>query len=386
MSERTRLRLDGSLPLFAGTRLPFSLEAQRDLMSSRKQQLQLVGRLSGYFHGMWMTKQLRMLSSADTNTLDGTLQVGRGFAAFGARAHANYRLTPSWELTALALSADRRMPLGYLLNVTVARTLLEPETRYGLGLTKRIGQYGVGINGSYSTRNELMLGAQFFAALGREPLTSDWISEGLPMADSGFASVRVFLDENLNGQMDRGETPLQGVGFMIDGGRREMRTDAQGIAYLRRLPTNQHVSLTLDPTTLEDPQWLVGNKGVRLVPRAGRSAQLDFPVIMTGEVDGSVLLVRESKSRPLSGVTVELLTFDANREIRRQTRTAFDGFYLMDSVPPGEYLLQVSPADLRRLNLTNTGQRIVTVSAKGDIINDVELLLRDAPRYASTRQ
>lgn len=386
VSERTRLRFDGSLPFLGTTRLPFSLEAGRDLFSSGREQLQLVGRLSGYFHGTWMTNQLRVLSAADTEVMDGALQIGRGFAAFGLRAQANYSLTPSWDLTAVALSAERRLGFGYLLNTSVARTLLAPETRYGFGLTKKIGQYGIGINSAYSTRDEITLGAQFFAALGREPRTADWVFEGLPMADSGFASVRVFLDENLNGKMDRGEAPLQGVGFSVDGGKRELRTDARGIAYLRRLPTRQAVNLTVDPATLEDPQWLVTNEGVQLVPRAGRSAELDFPVIMTGEVDGSVFLVQADDSRPLAGVTVELLTFDAARKPLRQTRTAFDGFYILESVPPGQYLLRICPADLQRLSLADTGQRLITVSAKGDIINGVELLVRDAPRYATNRR
>lgn len=386
VSERTQLRLDGSFSFLGSTRLPFSLEMERDRLTSGREEVELVGRLSGYFRGTWMTNQVRTVSSAGTEIVDGALQLGRGFAAFGLRAQANYTFAPSWELTAFALSAERRLALGYMLNAGVTRTLLAPETRYGLGLTKRIGQYGFGIHGAYSTRDELTMGAQLFAALGQEPRTADWVFEGLPMADSGFASVRVFLDENLNGTMDRGETPLQGVGFAVDGGQREMRTDAQGIAYLRRLPTKQRVNLTVDPTTLEDPQWLVQKEGVQFVPRAGRPAELDFSVIMTGEVDGTVFLVRGKHSRPVAGVTLELLTLDPHRTPIRQATTAFDGFYVMESVPPGEYLLRVSPVDLKRLKLSDTGQRLITVSPKGDLINGVEVLLCDAARYATGRR
>lgn len=327
-----------------------------------------------------------MLSSGETEIFEGALQMGRGFAAFGLRGQANYSLAPSWELTALALSAERRLPLGYIVNAAVTRTLDTAETRYGLGLNKKLGQYGLGINGAYSTHGEFTLSAQLFAALGREPRTADWVFEGLPMADSGLASVRVFLDENLNGEMDEGEAPLKGVGFSIDGGKRELRTNAEGIAYLRRLPTKQGVNLTVDPATLEDPQWLVQTEGVQLVPRAGRPAELDFPVIMTGEVDGAVLLVRGKNSRPLAGVTLELLPLDPGRPPVREARTAFDGFYVIESIPPGDYLLRVSPADLKRLRLTDTGQRLITVSAKGELINGVELLLCDAARPAVGRR
>lgn len=375
VSERTQLRLDGSIPFYGAARLPFSIDVARDRMTSGRHDLELVGRLSGYSRGTWMTNQVRMLSSSGTEILDGALQMGRGFAAFGLRGQANYSLTPSWELTALTLSAERRLALGYLVNAGVTRTLVAPETRYGLGLNKKIGQYGLGINGAYSTREELTLSAQLFAAFGREPRTADWVFEGLPMADSGLASARVFLDENLNGAMDAGETPLKGVGFTIDGGKRELRTNAEGIAYLRRLPTKQAINLTVDPATLEDPQWLVQTEGVQLVPRAGRAAELDFPVIMTGEIDGTVYLVKGEKHRPAAGVTLELLALHPAITLLRRARTASDGFYIVESVPPGEYLLRVAPEDLKRSKLTDTGTRVITVSPKGDLISGVELLL-----------
>lgn len=85
-----------------------------------------------------------------------------------------------------------------------------------------MGQYGLGINSAYARSRELSVSAQFFTSLGKDPRTDDWVAESLPMADSGFASVRVFLDENLNGVMDAGEQALQGVGFTVNGAQREL--------------------------------------------------------------------------------------------------------------------------------------------------------------------
>ena len=39
------------------------------------------------------------------------------------------------------------------------------------------------------------------------------------------------------------------------------------------------------------------------------------------------------------------LTFDAARKPLRQTRTAFDGFYILESVPPGQNLLRICTDD-----------------------------------------
>jgi hypothetical protein len=196
------------------------------------------------------------------------------------------------------------------------------------------------------------------------------------MADSGFASVRVFLDENLNGVMDAGEQALPGVGFTVNGAQRELRTNNDGVAYLRRLPTRQGVNLAVDPTTLEDPQWALALEGIQVVPRAGTAAELDFPVIMSGEVDGVVFVVKGEKRRPAAGVTLELLAMGAaESKVIRQAKTASDGFFIVESVPPGEYLLRVAAEDMKRAHLVDTGARLVTVTPKGDVISGVDLYL-----------
>jgi hypothetical protein len=52
------------------------------------------------------------------------------------------------------------------------------------------------------------------------------------MANMGAASIRVFLDKNLNGAMDEGDEPIKGAGFTVNGGNHLARTDAAGIAWL----------------------------------------------------------------------------------------------------------------------------------------------------------
>jgi len=168
---------------------------------------------------------------------------------------------------------------------------------------------------------------------------------------------------------------LQGVGFTVNGAQRELRTNADGVAYLRRLPTRQSVNLAVDPTTLEDPQWSLALEGVQLVPRAGTAAELDFPVIMTGEVDGVVYVVTEDKRRPAAGMTLQLLAMDPAFKLVRETKTASDGFFIVEAVPPGDYLLRVAPEDVKRSKLSDTGTRVITVSPKGDLINGVDLFL-----------
>lgn len=74
-------------------------------------------------------------------------------------------------------------------------------------------------------------------------------------------------------------------------------------------------------------------------------------------------------------MTSELLAIDPAFKLVRQAKTASDGFFIVESVPPGNYLLRVAPEEVKRSKLTETGTRVITVSAKGEIINGVDLFL-----------
>src|SRR5690606_8896624 len=117
------------------------------------------------------------------------------------------------------LTADKFLANGYRATIAVAHTFSNPETRYTAGLTKNLGQYGLGLNASYLDTGEIAVGLQLFLAMGRDPRSSDWLFDARSMANNGSASVHMFLDENNNGVMDTGEEPLPGVGFTVNGGR-----------------------------------------------------------------------------------------------------------------------------------------------------------------------
>jgi hypothetical protein len=241
------------------------------------------------------------------------------------------------------------------------------ETRLSGALNKSLGSYGLGVNGFWSNRHEYGGGVQFFMALGLEPRHARMMTDAQPMANMGSASVRVFLDKNLNGKMDGDDEPIQVAGFTINGGNHLARTDADGIAYLARLPAHQSVDLALDPNTLEDPQWQPQVKGVRIVPRPGKVSQVDFAVAITGEIDGTTYFLSKGKSRPIGDLQLELV--DANRKVVASVTSASDGYYVMTGVLPGEYWLRVAPGQLKRLGLCDTGMHVVTIKPDGTVLN-----------------
>lgn len=367
---RDSARLDWVVPVHPALNLPVTLEATREQLRSGASNVQAALRVSGAWHGVFVTQQMRWQRQDGIDTSTGATQFSSRIGSLGLRGGISYALNGGSRINEGAAAIEQRVAEGALLTASVAHSMDLDETRYSVGFTKGLAAYGLRVEAGRSSRGDTSLGVQLLVAMAREPREGVWRFDALPMADTGGVSARVFLDRNLNGVEDEGDQPLPGVGFHVDGGRHPARTNAQGTAYLYRLPTRQHVDVAVDASTLEDIQWASRPKGARLVPRPGKSHTLDFAVIVTGEIDGTVFRVDDRHKRGTGGIELELL--DAQRRVVARATTASDGFYIVEAVPPGTYRLRIPRPQLQAQGLIDTGIRIVTVSPEGDFLNGVD--------------
>ena len=363
---RDEVRVDGVV-LAPGMVLPLSLHARRDTLASGMEATQLQGRLSAYRNGFAVSNALRWQNLAGTKYADGVLQASRRVAGIGLNGQLEYTVAPHAELGAVAFSADYSLADGYVANLGLARSFANPHYRLSGALNKSLGSFGLGLNGFITSRHEYGAGIQLFMAMGIEPRQGRVMTEAQPMAGSGAASLRVFLDRNLNGVMDEGDEPVRNAGFTVNGGSHLARTDADGIAYLSRLPSYQHLDIGFDTNTVEDPQWQPQVKGVRLVPRPGKVSQVDFALSVTGEIDGTTFLLADGVRRPMGDLELELV--DSKRKVAATLKSSSDGYYVLPAVFPGTYLLRISPAQLKRLGLSDTGMHLVEITAEGTLLN-----------------
>lgn len=370
---RDELRVDGAVDTAWLPVMPLSLQVRRDTLASNVRNAEVQARVALYSGGTALSNSVRWQSLAGERAADGMLQLSRRVAGLGISGQLQYTIVPRHALSTLALTLDHRLYDGFQVNLAAVRSFEDGQYRVTGALNKSLGSYGVGLSGFYSSRHEFGAGIQLFLALGREPRQGRWMADSQPMAYTGSASIRVFLDQNLNGVMDDGDEPIKGAGFTVNGGNHLARTDAAGIAYLSRLPPNANVDLAVDPGTLEDPQWVARTKGVRVVPRPGKVAQVEFAVSVTGEVDGTAYLLAGGARRGIGDLLIELV--DADRQVAASVRSTSDGFYVLPYVLPGRYLLRISPEQLKRLNLTDTGMHMFTMTPRGDALNGRDFVI-----------
>ena len=370
---RDELRADGALlPM-----LPASLLARRESLVSGVRNLDAQGRVSWIRNGMALTNSLRWQSLAGARTADGAIRLSRRVAGMGISGQVDFGVLPRRVLSAIAIAADRNLADGYLANLGVTRSFVDRTVRVTAGINKSLGSYGLGVTAFWSSRHEMGVGARLFVALGREPRQSRWLAGAQPMAGSGTASVRVFLDKNQNGVMDAGDEAIKGAGFTVNGGNHLARTDAAGFAWLDRLPPNVNVDIGFDPSTLDDPQWVARVKGVRVVPRPGKVAAIDFAVSVSGDVDGTTWLLEKGAKRGIGELQVELV--DAAGSVAAAVKSNADGSYVIPYVLPGRYQLRIAPAQLERLRLAESGAPAVTIGPDGNSLNGRDIVVSAAP-------
>jgi hypothetical protein len=101
-------------------------------------------------------------------------------------------------------------------------------------------------------------------------------------------------------------------------------------------------------------------------------ATVDFPVVASWEVDGTVYLRRGDGLAEASRVRLELL--DAAGNVSASVETVFDGFYLFERVDPGRYVLRVAPQQAERLGLEVPPERELVVG-EGEVLSGVDFVL-----------
>lgn len=380
--SRSLVRLDGAVPLGRRVSLPLLFQWRRDGLESGEGVHYLTNRLFSFYRGLSVTSELQRVFAEGEgpveNSTQGLLFLSRYTPRFAVRGEMAYDLEPAREVTGLTLSLEGWIGSEYRGSLGVLRRFREDATHLLLGANKMEGNYGFGLLADYSGEQGFAGSLSLTIALTRDSRTGRWDPDAKPTARSGGVSARVFVDADADGIMDSGESPLEGVGISADGLNLPSRTGRDGTVFLDGLSAHRGVNLTVSPGTLEDPFWMPGKTGVRLIPRPGKVARVDFPIVATGEITGTVYIQNGQDAREAAGMRLELL--DEAGAVMREVKTASDGFYDIAGIPPGGYWLRISPDQLRAQRLLSPPPIPVRVEgAEGVVFDGLDIRLELGP-------
>ena len=165
-----------------------------------------------------------------------------------------------------------------------------------------------------------------------------------PALQRGGVTGRVYLDANVNGKFDAGDTPIAGA--LVRVGSVYALTDSSGRYRIWDLVPFEPVALAIDISSLDSPLWAAEAQHVVLEPWPNRFQEFDVAIVPGGVVEGTLVDSRDG-GKPLGGVRVALVE---NGTSRRMDMTTFsDGGFSFLGVKPGRWSLIVDPRDLAAL-------------------------------------
>jgi hypothetical protein len=381
LTSISSFRLHGRVPLSLLPRASFGLDGRFERHESSRIDVRASNRLSMFIYGLSVAHTIGGSTSRGggvetTTRFNGSLLVGGGRKPLTLHGQLNYEPSPELSFSDVALRAQYGDPSGLVMQFGVDQELLEDrQSRYTVGLVRRFDALSCGLEGMYENAELFSIRLSLSFSLSRQPHSGQWHMDAGRIGNCGAAEVRVFLDQNQDGRFSPGDEPLSNIRLRHNGLPATM-TDANGLTFMTGLPAFMPSNITIDEGSIEDPYWMPAVDGISVVARPGAAARVEFPIVTTGEVDGMVYLDLKSSIKPASNVAMELA--DSSGTVVMTARTAFDGFYLFSRVPPGSYIVRVSPSQLRRLKLLAPAHRRIKIEGNATVISGVDFTLVQA--------
>lgn len=234
---------------------------------------------------------------------------------------------------------------------------------------------------SYNSDHDLFAGLSTRFGLAYDKQQNDLHFFNRPLTNNGGISALVFLDENGDNIFNEGEQPLEDVivHSLHNGGRE--KTNEDGIALFTRLREQTLTDVFVDPESLPDPFWISDFEGISVLPREGYVAEVQFPIHISSEMDGTIYIRHENGvETPARNVALHL--YDESGEIVKSANTDMGGFYFFSQIPPGSYTLLMDAKSAARNEFIRPKPKAIEIGYEGDLLYGQDVIVdagRDIP-------
>ncbi len=338
----------------------------------------LSNRLSSTLGGLTLSNTLNwrlQRSAGNVNKLTtGDISLRGRWMETLIRPTLTYDVSPESALRTASISAQRNLSRTLNIRADIRKDLQGQKiTTMTTSLTKDFESYRLGTNFQGNDDGDITIGMNLSFALGREPRRKDMQIDRRDFSSSGAVSARAFLDKNKNQRFDENDEVLTGVGFRVDNRLYEAEKGAQDV-FMPFIPVDKPVNVNVEQSTVEDPFWITQPEGYSIVSRPGLTTQLDFPVVITTEIDGEIYVQKGVELRSAAGVVVELVDKLSDKVVKT-TRSEFDGFYLFQKVVSGEYYLRIQRSDLDYYGAIEDQRIELRIPEGSDIVSNQNLTI-----------
>jgi hypothetical protein len=283
----------------------------------------------------------------------GTLTYNKSFGAVLTQLNFGYDLQDEFSINSITGFINYSMSQRLRARLSANHRLDNDSTTTNLNLNYRTGSFNISGNIGHSSLTGWIAGINTTFSISAQPLLyGETFQASRSMVNNGTLSVRVFVDENNNHSYDEGEILVPGVKVVSEQSRSRGITNDMGIAELIGLSHNVRSDVYLDQDSFPDPFLIPIIEGVSITFRRGIADSLDYPVVLTSEIEGTALIKNEA-GIDIPATKVPIILLDDKGEIFARQITEYDGYYIFGKVPAGEYSLSIDQDFLVENNIQN---------------------------------
>lgn len=194
-------------------------------------------------------------------------------------------------------------------------------------------------------------------------------------------SVRLFVDANANGILDKGEEIVPAKAVRLDQSA-TILLSRDGTLQITQLQNYWTYRLSVDVNALPDPTLAPVKSKFSFVADPNQYKLIDIPLYRTGTIEGFVYNENESGAQvPQPGVRLYAYLEGSDDPIPT-IRSFSDGAFYANGLIPGNYIMLVDSNQLKFMNkiqLPDTLRFTIRATAEGDWIDTLKIILKSKP-------
>ena len=343
-----------------------------------------------YVAGTWSSQ---LFYDDDTNNLINRLYSSIDIASWKWTNTLDWQANNGAELTRLrsslrwpqTQSTFNQTQLTYQSN-SAASTLLNHQYTY------RHEIFNIQVSGQVDNQGDWRLSLGLNGTFSFDHLEADFNFDTPRSLNSGQIEVSSFIDWNENEIFDQGDEPIQDVNFTGNYLWRDKYTNNDGKVLLPSSYGGQVLDVNL--RSLSNPYLQPSLGKIKTLAHRGGQTKVNIPLVVYNEVEGTIYLSSNEKSKPIAGLTVVLKEKDGEKHY--STVTEYDGYYYFPNVSQGNYILEIEKNEQLSENITikNLPEQVITEKSGDTIIlqdiivytNNADTLTEQATIAAESNQ
>lgn len=311
----------------------------------------------------------------ETESTTGLVALGSRIKRVNARLNANYDSTGDFQWISYGAGVSWKFASKYSTRLAYQKSVISDNESVSLGVDWREKSYAINTQLRHDTSSGLNFSVNARFSLSEAPISQGYLSTDSSLTSDGVVLVRLYEDRNFNFIFDEGDRPLEDVKVTASQFNVSAKSDEEGIVKLRRLNSFQNTDLHVDLTTLDDPYLIQSTQSTAVTPRTGLLTLVNYPFIQSTEVDGVIVYIDkygEEKELPYTNIELK----NTQGRTVASARSEFDGYFYINKIPPGKYIVSVDSDSLDSFALSFNDKVDLHLDQPGAFINGVKLTLR----------